>query len=60
LLEEEEEVVEMEDGALKMVASGSSMLTCGREEAGEEDVMVAAADEVEVIGCSTLEEDNAR
>jgi len=27
LLEEEEEVVEMEDGALTMVASGSSMLT---------------------------------
>jgi hypothetical protein len=50
----------MEDGALTMVASGSSMLTCGREEAGEECDMVAAADKGGVMGCSFFENDDTR
>ena len=40
LFKEEEKVVEMEDGALTMVASGSSMLTeCERR--GEEEHIMA-------------------
>jgi hypothetical protein len=49
LLKEEEKVVEMEDGASTMVASGSSRLT-GRERCGEErHIMVAEYSNLEDV-----------